>query len=169
MPVRTIRKRRNRYALFFAVSVSLAVWFGVQGAVEVSFIFVVLALMGFILLFKESRMLNDAAFIWENRILTVPTHSTTSRKEKDAVDETVLSSFGLLINGKIYPWNRNGVHGVRLIATEIDRKRIYLTFGDKARIMRVELLHAMVEEQVLEDVKQKLWHETGVMASVRDW
>ena len=42
-------------------------------------------------------------------------------------------------------------------------------FGDAAQTMRVELLHGMVEQQTILDAAQKLWHETGVKASISGW
>lgn len=59
--------------------------------------------------------------------------------------------------------------GVRLRTIEIDRARIYLTFGDGGETMRVELLHGITDEQAVMDVKQKLWRETGVTAVIHGW
>jgi hypothetical protein len=80
-----------------------------------------------------------------------------------------VSTFGILIGSRIYKWNSNGMHGVRLNMIEIDRARIYLTFGDGAETMRVELLHGITDEQVVMDAKQKLWQETGVTAVIDGW
>jgi hypothetical protein len=46
---------------------------------------------------------------------------------------------------------------------------MYLTFGDKDQTMRVELLHGMTQKQAVLDAAQKLWHETGVKASISGW
>jgi hypothetical protein len=46
---------------------------------------------------------------------------------------------------------------------------MYLTFGDAAQTMRVELLHGMTQKQALLDAAQKLVHETGVMADITGW
>lgn len=80
-----------------------------------------------------------------------------------------MSTSGILIGSKIYKWGCEGVDGVRLSAIEIDRAKIYLTFGDGAKTMRVELLHGMADEQAVMDVKQRLWHETGIIARISGW
>jgi hypothetical protein len=46
---------------------------------------------------------------------------------------------------------------------------MYLTFGDVAQTMRVELLHGIAEQQTVLEVAQKLWKETGVTASISGW
>ena len=88
--------------------------------------------------------------------------------EKDT-EETVVSTFGILIGSEIYRWGLDGVHGVRLHAAYIDEERMYLTFGDAAQTMRVELLHGMTQKQAVLDAAQKLHYETGVTADITGW
>ena len=61
------------------------------------------------------------------------------------------------------------VHGVRLSAVQIDKERMYLTFGDADQTMKMELLHGMTQKQTVLDAAQKLWHETGVTAGISGW
>jgi hypothetical protein len=123
------------------------------------------------LLVRQSRLLYYARLIWDNRILVVPSAviSIWDSKGKRDMEETVVSTFGILIGSKIYKWGCEGVYGVRLSAIEIDRTRIYLAFGDGAETMRVELLHGMADEHAVMDVKQRLWCETGVTAKISGW
>ncbi|MGI6451105.1 MAG: hypothetical protein ACOX3R_12840 [Desulfitobacteriia bacterium] len=81
---------------------------------------------------RESRRLNDATLIWDNRILAVPYAliSMPGRQMKKDNEEIVVSTFGILIGSEIYRWGLDGVHGVRLHTAQIDKER-----------MRVELLH----------------------------
>ncbi|MGI6362520.1 MAG: hypothetical protein ACOX21_01835 [Bacillota bacterium] len=58
---------------------------------------------------------------------------------------------------------------MRLSAVQIDKERMYLTFGDAAQTMRVELLHGMTQKQAVLDAAQKLLHETGVTADITGW
>ena len=51
-------------------------------------------------------------------------------------------------------------------AAQIDKERMYLTFGDAAQTMRVELLHGMTQKQAVLDAAQKLLRETGVTAKI---
>ncbi|MGI5879551.1 MAG: hypothetical protein ACOX6L_03000 [Syntrophomonadaceae bacterium] len=169
--MKLIRKRRNGYALLFAASICLTVWLGVTFMAEAAFAFGAISVASLLFLVRQSRLLYDATLIWDNRILVVPSAliSMAGGQGKNDTDETVVSTFGMLIGSKIYRWGLHGVHGVRLNAVEIDKGRMVLTFGDAAKTMRVELLHGMTEQQAVLDVAQKLLHETGVTASIIGW
>ena len=171
MQMKSIRKRRNGYALLFAASICLAVWLGVTSMLEVVFTFGAISLISLVLLVRQSRLLYDATLIWDNRILAVPSAliSTEGSLRQADTEETVVSTFGMLIGSRIYRWGLDGVHGVRLSAVQIDKERMYLTFGDKDQTMRVELLHGMLHKQMVVEAAQKLWHETGVQAEISDW
>ena len=169
--MKSIRKRRNGYVLLFAASICLAVWLGATFMLEAVFAFGAICLISLLLLLRQSRLLYDATLIWDNRILLVPSAliSMPSRQMKTDTEETVVSTFGVLIDSRIYRWGLDGVHGVRLHAAQIDKERMYLTFGDKDQTMRVELLHGMLHKQTVVESAQKLWHETGVKASISGW
>lgn len=169
--MKAIRKRRNGYAVLFAMGVFLTAWFSVKLMTETVFVFGTVSIALLMLFVRQSCLLNEANLIWDNRILTVPSAviSMSGGKEKKDVDETVVSTFGILIGTKIYKWGMDGVRGVRLNAIEIDRSRIYLTFGDGVVTLQVELLHGMDNEQEVADVKQKLWRETGLESIVSGW
>jgi len=169
--MKLIRKRRNGYALMFAASICLAVWLGATFMLEVVFALGAISLISLVLLVRQSRLLNDATLIWDNRILAVPSAliSIPDRQMKKDTEETVVSTFGILIGSEIYRWGLDGVHGVRLHAAHIDQERLYLTFGDSAQTMQVELLHGMTQKQAVLDAAQKLWHETGVRAEITGW
>ena len=166
--MKSIRRRRNSYALLFIINVCLTVWFGAIFMVKTALVFGAASIIFSLFLIRQSRLLYDATLIWDNRILEVPSAfiSTADGQGKSNMEKTVVSTFGMLIGSKIYRWGRDGFYGVRLNAVEIDKERMYLTFGNMARSMRVELLHGIVEQQEILDVAQKLWHETGVKASV---
>ena len=169
--MKLIRKRRNEYALLFAGSVCLAVWLGATSMLEMVFAFGTISLISLLLLVRQSRLLHDATLIWDNRILVVPCAliSMPGRQMKKDTEETVISTFGILIGSEIYRWGLDGVHGVRLQTAHIDKERMYLTFGDAAQTMRVELLHGITQKQALLDTAQKLFHETGVTADITGW
>ncbi|WP_341876410.1 hypothetical protein [Defluviitalea saccharophila] len=171
MQMKLIRKRHNEYVLLFTASICLAVWLGATFMLEAVFAFGAISLISLVLLVRQSRLLNDATLIWDNRILAVPSAliSIPDRQMKKDTEETVVSTFGVLIGSRIYRWGLDGVHGVRLSAVQIDKERMYLTFGDKDQTMRVELLHGMLHKQTVVESAQKLWHETGVQAEISDW
>jgi len=169
--MKLIRKRRNGYALSLAASICLAVWLGVTSILEVVFVFGAISLISLLLLVRQSRLLYNATLIWDNRILAVPSAliSMPGYQMKKDTEETVVSTFGILIGNEIYRWGLDGVHGVRLNTAHIDQERMYLTFGDSAQTMRVELLHGMTQKQAVLDAAQKLLHETSVTADITGW
>lgn len=169
--MKLIRKRRNGYALMFAASICLAVWLGATFMLEVVFSFGAISLISLLLLVRQSRLLYDATLIWDNRILAVPSAliSMPGRQMKKDTEETVVSTFGILIGSEIYRWGLDGVHGVRLHTAHIDQERMCLTFGDAAQTMRVDLLHGMTQKQAVLDAAQKLLRETGVTADITGW
>ena len=169
--MKLIRKRRNEYALLFVSSIFLAVWLGMAFMLEAVFALGAISLISLLLLIRQSRLLYEATLIWDNRILTVSSAliSMPSCQMKKDTEETIVSTFGILIGSKIYRWGLDGVHGVRLHTAHIDQERMYLTFGDAAKTMRVELLHGMTQKQAVLDAAQKLLHETGVRAEIIDW
>ncbi|NCC86200.1 MAG: hypothetical protein EOM03_19200, partial [Clostridia bacterium] len=147
------------------------VWLGATFMLEVVFALGAISLISLVLLVRQSRLLNDATLIWDNRILAVPSAliSIPDRQMKKDTEETVVSTFGILIGSEIYRWGLDGVHGVRLHAAHIDQERLYLTFGDSAQTMRVDLLHGMTQKQAVLDAAQKLLRETGVTADITGW
>jgi hypothetical protein len=169
--MKVIRKRRDSYVVLLIIGVILVAWFTVRFLPKTAFVFGSTSIAFFMLLIRQSRLLFDAGLIRDNPILSVTSAVvyTTNGQEKKDVQESIVSTFGILIGSRIYKWNSNGMHGVRLSMIEIDRARIYLTFGDGAETMRVELLHGITDEQAVMDVKQKLWRETGVTAVIHGW
>ena len=169
--MKSIRKRRNGYVLLFAASICLAVWLGATFMLEAVFAFGAISLISLLLLLRQSRLLYEATLIWDNRILAVPSAliSMQGHQMKKDTEETVVSTFGVLIGSRIYRWGLDGVHGVRLHTAHIDQERMYLTFGDSAQTMQVELLHGMTQKQAVLDAAQKLLHETGVTADITGW
>ncbi len=169
--MKSIRKRRNGYVLLFAASICLAVWLGATFMLEAVFAFGAISLISLLLLLRQSRLLYEATLIWDNRILAVPSAliSTVGSLRQSDTEETVVSTFGILIGSKIYKWGCDGVHGVRLKTIEIDRVWIYLTFGNEIKTLRVKLLHGMNDKQEVMTVKEKLFCETGVETVVSDW
>jgi hypothetical protein len=171
MRMKIIRKRRNEYALLFAANICLAVWLGTTFMKEAVFIFGFISLISFLLFLRESRWLYDATLIWDNRIIAAPSSliSISGHQMKKDAEETVVSTFGILMGSEIYRWGLNGIYGVRLHAAQIDQERMYLTFGDTAQTMKIELLHGMTGKQEVLEAAQKLLHETGVQAEITGW
>lgn len=169
--MKLIRKRRNEFVLLFVSSVCLALWLGATFLLEAVFVFGAISLIFLLLLLRQSRLLYDTTLIWDNHILAVPSDliSMPDHQMKKDTEETVVSTFGILIGSEIYKWGLDGVHGVRLRTVQIDKERMYLTFGDKDQTIRVELLHGMLHKQTVVKAAQKLWHETGVQAEINDW
>lgn len=169
--MKSIRKAYDRYALLFLISSFLAMWFGRSSIYEASFVFGIICIVSLLLFMRQSRLLYDARLIWDNPILlvssvliSIPDHQT----KKDA-EETVVSTFGVLIGSKVYRWGLDGVHGVRLHKVYIDEEWMHLTFGDENQTMKIELLHGIGQKQQMLDAAEKLLHETGIAAKITGW
>lgn len=171
MQMKAILRRRNGYSALLAVCVLLTAYFFVKLITMTAFIFAVVSMALLMLLIKQNRLVFDARLIWNNRILVVPSAVIylPDDKERKNTEETIVSTFGILTGSKIYKWGSDGVHGVRLCAIKIDQAWIYLTFGNGAKTIRVELLHGLVDEQTVLAVKQRFWRETGVVAVISGW
>ena len=169
--MKLIRKLRNGYALTLAASICLAVWLGAAFMLEAVYAFGAISAIFLLLLVRQSRRLYDATLIWENRILAVPSAliSMPGRQMKKDNEETVISTFGILIGSEIYRWGLDGVHGVRLHTVQIDKEQMCMTFGDSTKTMRVALLHDMTQKQAVLDAAQKLFYETGVTTEITGW
>ena len=168
--MKLIRKRRNGYILISVISICL-VWLSAALKHEAAFVFGAISVVSLLLMVRKSRFLYHAMLIWDNRILSIPSTliSLSGNQVKKEINETVVSTFGMLINGKIYCWGLDGIDGVRLHNVRIDREMMYLTFGDENETMQVELLHGMTQRQAVEDTAGKLRHETGVTAIISGW
>ncbi len=166
--MKAIRRQCNAYAVLFLLGVFLTAWFVVQQMLEYALIWGGVSIVLLILLIRQGCLLYDANLILDNRIFAVPSAIITRSGEREGreTEETIVSTFGIMIGSMILKWGCDGVRGIRLSAIVIDQARIYLTFGDAAETMQVELLHGMTDKQVVMEVKQRLWRETGVTAVI---
>lgn len=169
--MKSINRMRNYYLVFLLIAALLTLWFALQFIYEAAFIFGNISIVLLLYVIKQSRLLYDTGLIYDNCIFKVPsaTVSASNSEIKLAVEEIVVSAFGLIIGNKIYKWGYHGAYGVKLKAIAIDRERIYLTFGDATKTMMVELLHGIINKQEVLDIKQKFWRETGIDTVVNGW
>ena len=169
--MKLIRKRRNGFVIMFLANFCFAMLLSFVYKEEMVFLFGTISLISLLFLVRQNRLLYDASLIWENRILVVPSiaPNLSDRQIQKDTEETVVSTFGILLGKKIYRWGLDGIHGIRLQTTLIDKERIYLTFGDAAQIMRLEMLHGMSQKKEVIITAQKLLYETGVQADIIGW
>jgi len=169
--VNTFRKWRNLLVILSIIGILLSIWFAAISVPPAAAVFGISSAALFALLIWQMRKLHDAKLIWSNRILAVPSAVilTAGRDAQIETDETIVSTFGILIGGRIYKWGCGGVQGTRLNRIEISRERIVLHFGNGIRAVRAELLHGMADRQKVTDVAEKLLYETGVTATIIDW
>lgn len=169
--MKAIRKQRDIYAVLSVICILLTVWFAIRDVAEAALIFAAASAVMIVLLFRQNSCLQAARLIWDNRILNIPGAvllKPGDRAQAD-VELTVVSTFGILIGNRVYKWGCDGITGTRLTDIEIDRERIYLTFGDEGNMHRVELLHGLTNAGAVSEVKDNLWKETGVKAAVKGW
>lgn len=70
--MKAIRKRRNGYAVLFAIGVFLTAWFSIKLMTEIVFVVGTASIALLMLLIRQSCLLHDANLILDNRILAVP-------------------------------------------------------------------------------------------------
>lgn len=169
--MKAIRQWRNIFALLFSVNILLTAWFALRHVPEAAVAFGAASAATLVCLIRQRGRLKDARLIFDNRIFSVPAAviTTSCCANEKMLEETVVSTFGLLLGNKVYKWGCDGVTGSRLNNIEIHRERIRLTFGSGDEVFRIELLHGMTDRQTIMEITQKLWHETGVQASISGW
>jgi hypothetical protein len=166
--MREIKGRRNRIAALWAAGMLVTVWFASHGMPMAAFASGTASIAMLVGLIAQCRRISLARLILDNRILTVSFSVISGQHgaKREASEEAVVSTFGLMIGSHLYLW---GFRGVRLRSIEIDRAAVHMTFGDDAEIMRVKLLHGMTDAQTVGKVAQKIRYETGVSAAVTGW
>ena len=169
--MKAIKDRRNIYAALFTVVILLTVLFLVLHRMTAAIICGSLTALLLILLYRQNRLLGVAMVICDSRILTVPSSIVTSQNQPNQkrAEETIVSTFGLLLGNNVYQWGCEGVYGVRLREVRIDKEHICLSFGDDGETLCVELLHGLTDRQSIMEITQKIWHETRVQAEISDW
>lgn len=132
---------------------------------------VAFSIISFVLLFHQSRLYSAAKLIYENRILMVPTSVVTTKNstDKKTAEETIVSTFGLILGNKVYKWGCDGIRGVRLNTVQMDHDHIRLTFGVDHKRFSVEMLHCLTDKQSVIEIAKKILHETGVQTQISGW
>ena len=154
--------------LQFAVSVCLVLW-SQKFSTEAALVFLITGTVSLTAMVKYCLVLYDAKLIADNPILEVrPIHIyPVGQKQSDSPQTIVISTFGLLVGERVYSWGcKPG--GARLMAAEIDRRMFHLVFGDGKNGMQAHILHGLDDMQVVAEVSERLWHETGVRLVMRD-
>ncbi|NMA61182.1 MAG: hypothetical protein GX956_04775 [Firmicutes bacterium] len=169
--MRFIRRKRNRYSLLFTGSALLTLVSCVKSRVGATLVCAALTIAALLLLIRQSRLLNIVDLIWTNRILVVPLTAipTIEGAIKTDSEKTVVSTFGLWDGVKIHEWGQGGMLGVRLTSMDIRKDRVNLTFGNAGETTWAELMHGITNLDEVLDVQEKLWRETGVIATIVDW
>lgn len=122
-----------------------------------------------IFIYHQSRILYSASLIYNNRILSVPRSKLNMESHEKDMEETIVSTFGLLLRNKVYKWGCDGVDGVRLNMVQMDRDNIRLMFGAKKEKTRIELFHGISDGNEIVELSQKIWRETGVEVELNDF
>ncbi len=164
MHLRSVRRRYTCTAILLTLGIVCTVWIDPRqtGSTMVwSLVILFLA----VLFFRQSQALQSAKLIWDNRILVIPGDHLDTRSE--GVDETIISTFGILSADRIYEWGRRGLWGNRLRTMEVDQRKMGLSFGNKRQAIWLEFEHGMDSQEQILEVAQTLWKETGVRAVIR--
>ncbi|NLK87457.1 MAG: hypothetical protein GX279_08210 [Clostridiaceae bacterium] len=168
--VEAIRKERDVIAVISMAGIILTGLFIVLQIKEAAIVCIVVCALPLILLYRQGRLLSAAKLICDNPILTVPSSVITAenRAGERMTEETIVSTFGLLLGSKVYKWGCDGISGTRLQRVRLDRNHIWLTFGVDNEVLCIKLLHGITDKARVMEITQKLWRETGVQAEVSD-
>lgn len=163
-----VKRRRDLFALLLFLCAASTVWFAVCGIPEAMTISVGGSVVWLTALIRQSCRLYEAQLIWDNRILLVSAAviMLPGAPEKQKELNLVISTFGAMVGARIYKW---GCDGIQLHSIAIDRKRIFLSFGDATETKRLELMHDISDAQIISKVTQTLWQETGVAPAISGW
>lgn len=151
-----IKKRRAVSAALLVSCIFITILFAAAQTVEMVIVFSFADIALFIFLYRQNKLFHDASLICNNEILC-------------ASNETVISTFGLLIGRKVYQWGCDGVKGTRLKQVKLDKERIWMIFGTEEETKCIELQHGIMDKQDVIDTAQKILYETGVTATITDW
>lgn len=169
--MKAIKDRRNIYVVISVTAILLTVLFIVIQKPAMVIACGSASAVVLLLLYRQSRLLNAAMVIYDSRILTVPSSVITSetRPKQTQAEETIVSTFGLLLGNRVYQWGCEGVYGVRLREVQIDKEHICLSFGNDGKMLRVKLLHGLSDRQSVMEIAERIWHETRIQAEIRGW
>ena len=169
--MKLIKKWRDISAALFVVCILFTALFAVTQIVEIAIVFGLADIAIFIFLYRQNRLFYEASLICNNQIFCVPSAIIVveNHSAEMILNETVVSTFGLLLGSNVYKWGCDGVRGTRLKQVKLDKERIWLTFGTEDDTQCIELLHGITNKQSILETTEKLRHETGVTAIITDW
>lgn len=120
------------------------------------------ALLALYFLFRLQTRLQQIRLIRENAILSVS-------PVDPAAEPFIVSTFGLLTEGQVHRWGSRDSGCPRLISVEVDRTRVRFTCGSGDLTHWMEMDHGLTSRQQIQDFRDRLRHETGISAIIRDW
>jgi hypothetical protein len=170
LSVLSLQNRKTLFAALLICSILLTVWFAAAALPFFAFIFAASSIALLIIFGRIARLLQVVRLIRENQILAVP---AAWLQENDpgctCTEESIVSTFGAIIGSRVFQWGQGGLGGSRLLDIAIDRKAITLTFGTKAKIAKLTLLHGLTESEAAMQLQEKFNFETGVKAKLTGW
>lgn len=113
------------------------------------------------LLIRQYSLIKTARLILENQLLHTPI-AKTEDGEGGEID-FYFSGFGMLLGDMVIPFN---VGDRKLDSLLIDKEETIISYGTESEKKTVRILKTLMTEEQLEDFRKKLYHETGVVASV---
>ena len=77
----------------------------------------------------------------------------------------IISCFGILINGKVIPFNQQGI---RLKSIEISNTNIFITYGSDKKTDQIEQQYDWKEMEEIQAIAEKFRYETGISAQIKE-
>jgi len=119
------------------------------------------AIAGIIIFYLMKEQIKTAQLITENSIINI----NPIEMDKRSVC-VIISCFGILIGGKPYKFNREGI---RLLKVDINTTEMTFCFGNEEKQNKIKVLHGLRDTSEIEKIAEKLSYETGVVPTVSNW
>ena len=167
----SIKSRQIILVWIFIVGIFLTLLLVAIQKMKGAFVFGIFSTISLYFFCRQTQLQNTVKLISDNRILTVPSSVVVTGNSADekTTEETIVSTFGLILGNKVYKWGCDGIGGVRLYEVQIDREHVRLTFGTDRERLHVELLHSLTDSLTVFKIAKKFLHETGVQTQITDW
>ncbi|KAF5059036.1 hypothetical protein DSECCO2_340240 [anaerobic digester metagenome] len=168
--MKVIKQQKILLTALLLLSVAVTMWSSLTSK-DFPYLLMGINLLLWVLLLILNQHLSHARRITSNAIWTFPSSylKTASGKMQRTHGDTVISNIGLLVGSKVYPWDTEGSGKDYLKRIRIDQQHLQLTFGKKGTASSIEIVHGIKDSQQILKLKDELWQETGVCATISGW
>lgn len=144
-------KRRNQILILMTcLSLLLSIWLLTSGKYRI------ISWGGFLFLFSAAGVFLGSAGIWITANKMIRAGLILDNQIIDA--GAIISCFGILINGKVIPFNQQGI---RLKAIEISNANIFITYGSDKKTGQIEQQYEWKKMEEIRDIAENFATKPG--------